>query len=127
MEGLTGSTADFEWFVQPNKGILANLDDDGLVEFKVNTEGSGFRGTDLFNKMMDHFGNRARGVWGKWVKGTNLDEVNRLTAQGLPLEEAVTRAWTANRVRAFGFSKSTILKAEGSPGAYTNLMVKFTR
>jgi hypothetical protein len=77
--------------------------------------------------MMEHFGSNVRGIWGKWVSGANLDTVNRLTAQGLPLEEAVTRAWTANRARDLGFDRATIVKAEGEPGAYTNVEVTFTR
>jgi hypothetical protein len=122
------STADFELFVRENKGILANLDQEGLVEFKINTEGSGVRGTDLFRQMMQHFGDNAKGVWGKWVSGTNLNTVNELTAQGIPLEEAVARTWTANRARDFGFGKATIVgEPVGMPGAYTNITVRFTR
>ena len=124
---LDGSLDDFEWFVQENKGILASLDDEGFVEFKINVQGSGLRGTDLFKRMMEHFGTNVRGIWGKWVKGTNLEIVNRLTAQGLPLEEAVTRAWTANRARDFGFGTATVTRAEGQPGAYTNIEVRFTK
>ena len=125
--GLPGSTADFELWVQQNKGIIARLDEEGLVDFKINTEGSGVRGTDVFKRMMQHFGDKPNGVWGKWVRGTNLDKVNQLTAQGVPLEEAVTHAWTANRARDFGFGKASIIKAEGSPGVYTNIELKFTR
>ena len=95
-------TADFELFVQKNKRIIGNLDEEGLVDFKINTEGSGVSGTDVFRQMMQHFGDKPNGVWGKWVRGTNLDRVNQLTAQGIALEEAVTHAWTANRAREFG-------------------------
>jgi hypothetical protein len=124
---LDGSLDDFEWFIQENKGILASLDQDGFVEFKINTQGSSVRGTDLFHRMMHHFGDNVLGVWGKWVSGTNLETVNQLTAQDVVLEEAVTRAWTANRARDFGFGRATIVKAEGEPGAFTNIEVKFTR
>jgi hypothetical protein len=124
---LSGSLDDFEWFVQENKGILASLDKDGFVEFKINTRGSGHRGTTLFQRMMEHFGDNVRGIWGKWVSGDNLETVNRLTAQGLSLDEAVTRAWTANRARDFGFGRAAIVKAEGEAGAYTNIEVKFTK
>jgi hypothetical protein len=44
----------------PGKGIVANLDKNGYVEFKINTEGSGIRGTDLFKQMMEHFGSNAK-------------------------------------------------------------------
>jgi hypothetical protein len=124
---LGGSSNDSEWFVQENKGILASLDEDGFIEFKINVEGSGYRGTDLFKRMMEHFGSNVRGIWGKWVSGDNLETVNRLTARGLPLEEAVTRAWTANRARDFGFDNATVVKAEGEPGVYTNIEVRFDK
>jgi hypothetical protein len=78
--------------------------------------------------MMQHFSGNAKGVWGKWVSGTNLEKVNELTAQGVPLEEAITRTWTANRAREFGFDNATIVgEPVGVPGAYTNITVKFTR
>jgi hypothetical protein len=77
--------------------------------------------------MMEHFGDNVRGIRGKWVSGTNLEIVNQLTAQGSSLAEAATRTWTANRARDFGFGRATIVKAEGEPGAYTNIEVSFTR
>lgn len=77
--------------------------------------------------MMEHFGAHVRGISGKWVSGTNLETVNRLTAQGLSLDAAVARAWTANRARDFGFGRATILKADGETGAYTNIEVNFTK
>jgi hypothetical protein len=124
---LEGSRDDLEWFVQENKGILASLDRDDFVEFKVNAQGSGFRGTDLFKRMMEYFGDNVRGIWGKWVSGTNLEIVNQLTSQGLSRDEAVIRACTANRARDVGFGRATLVKAEREPGAHTNIEVKFTK
>jgi hypothetical protein len=92
----------------PGKGIYATIGEDGFVEFKINTEGTGVRGTDLFNRMMRAFGGRVRGIWGMWPRGTNLDRVNELTALGVPLTEAVTRTWTAHRARDFGFARAVI-------------------
>ena len=112
---------------KPNKGIIANLDKNGHVEFKINTEGSGIRGTDLFKQMMEHFGSNAKGVKGKWVSGTNLDKVNELTAKGVPIEEAVKQTWTANRARDAGFGNATLVNPpKGTPGAYTDVEVLFT-
>jgi hypothetical protein len=122
----TGSTGDFENFVTPNKGIIGNLDGNGYVEFKINTEGSGVRGTDLFKQMIEHFGCNAKGIWGKWRKGTNLDKVNELTRSGVSLEEAVKQTWTANRAREAGFGVATVKKSVGSAGAYTDVEVLFT-
>lgn len=119
--------ADFEhWVVPRRKGIIAHLDENGLVEFKANTIGCGVRGRDLFNKMMQYFGQNANGLWGKWVSGTNLNTVNELTSQGVPLEQAITRTWTAKRARDAGFGEATLIKAEGNAGAYTDIVVQFT-
>ena len=52
-----------------------------------------------------------------WPVGTNLDKVNELTAQSLPLPEAVTRTWTAHRARDFGFGKAIVHEEPiGVPG-----------
>ena len=122
--------AEREYYVDlgPGRGIYGTIDEDGMVAFKINTESTGVRGTDLFNGMMQHFGDKVQGVWGMWPKGTNLNKVNELTVQGVPLEEAVTRTWTANRTRAFGFGKAIIWEEPiGTPGAYTKVLVRFVR
>ena len=118
---------DYEIWINENKGLIANLDDEAMIQFKINTLGTGVRGTDLFKRMMNHFGDRAKGVWGKWVAGTNLEELNNLTAGGMPLEDAVSLTWTGKRARDFGFTKAVVFSSEGTPGAYTNVAVKFTR
>jgi hypothetical protein len=120
--------AEGEYYVNLGlgRGIYGAIDEDGMLAFKINTEDTGVRGTDLFDRMMQHFGDKVQGVWGMWPKGTNLDKVNELTAQGITLQEAVTRTWTANRARAFGFSKAIICEEPvGTPGAYTKVLVKF--
>jgi hypothetical protein len=86
-----GSEDEYDENLGPGKGIYATIDENGMVEFKINTEGMKTRGTDLFKKMMEHFGSRVEGVWGMWPTGTNLIKVNELTAQGMPLHEAVSR------------------------------------
>ena len=112
----------------PGKGIYATIDEDGFVEFKINTEGTGVRGTEVFQRMMRAFGDRVRGVWGMWPTGINLETVNELTAQGLPLPEAVTRTWTANCARDFGFGTAIIHEEPmGIPGAYTKVVVRFVK
>jgi hypothetical protein len=63
-----GTETEFYESHGPGKGIYATIDEDGFVEVKINTEGTG-----------------VRGIWGMWPTGTNLDKVNELTAQGVPL------------------------------------------
>jgi hypothetical protein len=99
-----GSEDEYYESLGPGKGIYATIDRDGMIEFKINTEGAHIRGTDLFNKIMQHFEDRVAGVWGMW------------------------RTWSANRARAFGFNKAFVIgEPVGTPGAYTRLLVKFVR
>ena len=47
---------------------------------------------------------------------------------GIPLQEAVSRTWTANQAREFGFGKAILVEEPiGSPGAYRKVLVKFVR
>lgn len=123
-----GAETEYYESLGPGKGIYGTISEDGFVEFKINTEGTGVRGTDLFNRMMMVFEGRVRGIWGMWPKGTNLNTVNELTAHGIALAEAVTRTWTAHRARDFGFGKA-IIHGEplGAPGAYTRVVVQFVK
>jgi hypothetical protein len=123
-----GAETEYYESLGPGKGIYATISEDGLIEFKINTEGTGVRGTDLFNRMMQAFEGRVRGIWGMWPKGTNLNTVNELTAQGIHLAEAVTRTWTAHRARDFGFEKA-IIHGEpiGVPGAFRRVVVRFVK
>ena len=56
----------------PGKGIFATIDGDGMIEFKINIQGTSIRGTDLFRRMMRYFGDRVEGIWGMWPTGTEL-------------------------------------------------------
>jgi hypothetical protein len=123
-----GSEDEYDKNLGPGKGIYATIDENGMVEFKINTEGKNTRGTDLFKRMMQYFGGRVAGIWGMWPTGTNRIKVNELTAQGMPLHEAVSRTWTANRAREFGFGKAIVVdEPVGTPGDYTKVLVKFVR
>jgi hypothetical protein len=106
------------------KGILGNLDGEGTVTFAIAAgEESPIRGTELFDNMMRYFGEEAKAIRGVWRAGTNLDKVNELTAQGMPLEEAVQYAWTVTRARRLGFNKVTVTLHEGQPGRYVKIDV----
>lgn len=106
------------------KGILGYLDENGTVTFAIEAgEGSPIRGTELFDNMMLYFGDEAKAIRGVWRAGTNLDKVNELTAQGMPLEEAVQQTWTVTRARRLGFDKVTLALQEGQPGRYAKIDV----
>ena len=122
-----------ELFVQwadetAGKGILGYLAEDGTVAFAIQAgEGSPIRGTELFDNMMLYFGSEAKAIRGVWRSGTNLDKVNELTAQGMPLEEAVQHAWTATRARRLGFNKVMVVLQEGQSGQYTKIDVRIEK
>ena len=84
--------------------IYGEVDDQGVVTFAIHAASdSPVRGTELFRRIMLAFGADAKAIHGVWRKGRspsiNIDEVNRLTAQGLPLANAVLRTWTVARGR----------------------------
>ena len=76
-----------------------------------------------------------KGAYGRWGGGDNLDTFNTRygisTGKGLPHDEAMIEAArktkTGEWARAAGFNNVKITKAEGSPGAYTNVEVEFTK
>jgi hypothetical protein len=125
----------FALFTPEGKGIYANVDDAGVVTFAIEAgQGSSVRGTEMFNRMMQHFGAAVRAIHGIWIRSatgrpsTNIDKVNELTAGGMKLDEAVTRAWTVTRARKLGFLNVRVLGIpEGTAGAYSRIDVMIER
>jgi hypothetical protein len=128
-DGLNSS--EFELITPEGKGILATFDNAGVVTFAIGAgQGCSVRGTEMFNRMMQHFGAEVRAIQGVWLKdlagkeSTNIDKVNELTGAGVPLEEAITHAWTVTRARKWGFNKVRLLRPpEGIAGSYTEINV----
>lgn len=122
----------FDLFTPENKGIIGELDEeDGTVTFAVEAgPESSIRGTELFNTMMDAFGDAVKAIHGVWIKGAhggpsvNIDKVNELTAAGVSLQEAVHSTWTVTRAKKRGFTEVIIRgRPEGVPGAYMKVEV----
>lgn len=121
----------FDLLTPEGYGIYGELNDSGVAEFVILAgEGSSIRGTELFNRMMDHFGANATAIHGSWRKNpngepsTNIDKVNELTSSGVPLEEAVQHAWTVTRAKKRGYSTVNVLGVpEGMPGTYVKIDV----
>lgn len=107
------------------KGIIGELYSDGEVQFKINTVGTGVRGTDLFARMMAAFGDRVRSIRAFWPSGTNKDTVNDLIGRGVPLEEAVTRTWTARRAAGAGLKTATVVRAIPDGLGFSSVEVLF--
>jgi hypothetical protein len=129
------SAKEFELITPEQKGILGSMDEAGVVTFFIAAgEGSSIRGTELFNRMMQFFGNDVQAIHGVWVHNTqglpstNIAKVNELTKAGLPLEEAIQQAWTVTRARKLGFQRVRLLNIpEGALGAYTKVEVLIER
>jgi len=110
------SVKEFELTTPEQNGILGSMDEAGIVTFFIAAdEGASIRGTELFNRMMQFFGNDVQAIHGLWVKNaqglpsTNIDKVNELTQAALPLEEAIQQAWTVTRAKKLGFQRVRLL------------------
>ena len=122
---------EFELLIPQRRGILGSMDAFGEVTFAIRAgEGSSIRGTEMFNRMMDDFGEAATSIRGVWIKSptgevsTNIDEVNKLVAAGMALDEAVLHTWTFTRARKRGFGKISVLeKSQDAAGVYTRMVV----
>ena len=87
----------------------------------------------MFDKMMGEYGKDVSAIRGNWMNqdvgpaNKNLGVVNGLTAQGVPLESAVTQTWTAQQAARYGFTTPSVQVVVGEPGAYTKVETLFTK
>ena len=125
--------------------VNVQLDEHGMMDSDFVLRGGGKRsgslsGKDEFLAAKQHFEQQngagsVKGAYGRWGGGDNLDTFNTRygisTGKGLPHDEAMIEAArktkTGEWARAAGFNNVKITKAEGSPGAYTNVEVEFTK
>ncbi|WP_131990104.1 hypothetical protein [Chthoniobacter flavus] len=77
--------------------------------------------------MMEHFGDNVKAIAGNWSYGDNLAAMNKLTGQGMSLEEAASQTWTGGQAAKFGFSNPTVETAIGAAGNYTKIRVVFKK
>jgi hypothetical protein len=111
--------------------IIGELVAGGQLSFIVENvpkDGTGCRGTWMFNQMMGHFGAAATAIQGNWTYGDNLAVVNQLTAAGVPLEEAAKRGFTGKRAADWGFVTIQVLPpTQGTLGNYSRVHVLFVK
>jgi hypothetical protein len=125
--------------------VNVQLDKRGMMDADFVLRGDGKRSGSLFGKdeflaAKKHFEQKngagsVKGAYGRWGGGDNLDTFNtRYTVakqKGFSDEaamiEAARRTKTGEWARAAGFDNVKITKAEGSPGAYTDVEVEFTK
>jgi hypothetical protein len=92
-------------------------------------DGTGCPGRWMFDQMMAHFGGRVTAIEGNWVGpvSDNLAELNRLTAAGVPIEDAARQTWTGRRAADWSFGQVRVVQATGSDGSYTRVVIVFTK
>ncbi|MFL5814424.1 MAG: hypothetical protein ACJ763_12670 [Bdellovibrionia bacterium] len=116
-------------------GLVANGElTDGrlLLSFVMVREQDGarsprLRGSEQFDKIMAHFGDRVKIIGGSWTFGTNLQTFNELTAQGMDLKSAALSTWTGKNAQRHGFTDVVIESIHGTPGHYHPVKVRFEK
>jgi hypothetical protein len=114
--------------------VTSELDKDGIIDFSIEAKGDDLPGHKIFENMMNHYGEHAKGIRGNWSNTTkeennkNLGVVNKLTRRGVPIEEAIKKTFTYREAMRFGFSRVRIeVPPTGKPGEYTRVQVLFER
>jgi hypothetical protein len=111
--------------------IYGALSQSGELEFAIENlpkDRTGCRGWWMFVKMMDHFGSSVAEIKGLWTYGDNLDAMNRLTSGGaMTIAQAAFQGPTGRYALAHGFVNVRVIEEIGLPGAYSRIVVLFSR
>jgi hypothetical protein len=83
------------------------------------------RGQEQFERILGFFHGQFTSIKGNWQFGTNLAKINELTSGGMSIEQAAAKTWTGERAAAAGYSRVTVVGAEGAAGHYTSVQVLF--
>jgi hypothetical protein len=112
---------------------------DGYLGFDVvaelpSGERGSVRGREFFDAMINHFGNAVTAIEGEWsdqLPGmtSNLDVFNRLTASGVPPDDAARMTWTGKMSEKHGFTNVTSINTRPpkAAGNYREVLVRFER
>lgn len=105
----------------------AEIDDNGTMTMLAGvTKQSPVRGIVLFNKALDHFGDRVTSINGNLIE-ENRATFNTLTGGGMAPEAAILETWTGKLATRSGFSNLQSLRLIGEPGNYSKVEPIFTR
>ncbi|MEU9763250.1 putative T7SS-secreted protein [Streptomyces sp. NPDC047987] len=116
------------------KGIVAELDDRGVMSLVIEKGPDTPRGSEMFDSAMKSFGSDVQGVKGYWQNGgtlrDNLDSFNSAARSALPgdmraLEEAARSTFTGKMAARYGFTEVEIVELRGPHGGYSNVGVIF--
>jgi hypothetical protein len=112
--------------------------DDGTLFFVIGTPetNSPVKGSEMFDRMMQHFGDKVKRIQGEWYgvdlsnpdKRSNIHTVNMLIRdKGMEPEEAAMLNFTGKMAERNGFTEVKILDHDGAPGYYTSIKVEFSK
>ncbi|MFH1460621.1 MAG: hypothetical protein ABIG64_09685 [Candidatus Omnitrophota bacterium] len=111
----------------------SNLYNDGMLtdiiiitrnlENRIEVDRSIWKGIEFFDLTMLFFGKRIKSIKGFWSTGLpdNLNTVNKLTRQGVPLDKAITKTWTSRASFKHGFKRIVKEKVLGEIGNYSTI------
>jgi hypothetical protein len=108
--------------------IVATLED-GVLHTAIEATGPGrIRGSELFNRAVDHFGRDSiHGVAGSWTYGGNLATFNRLTGASISAAQAARGTFTGIMAGRLGFTTVDIVALQGDAFLRIGFGRAFTR
>ncbi|MBX3740248.1 MAG: hypothetical protein KF712_04610 [Akkermansiaceae bacterium] len=117
--------------------LSAFLDEDGVITYGIKTpaENSPVRGKELFDRMMEHFGERVKAIRAEWYcddpadndPRSNIHTANQLTSTGKAMDEAAAATFTGKMAARHGFTAAKVMETRGTPGNYTKVIVIFQK
>jgi len=118
----------YTWQHQESRSLIAaELDKNGDLTLLVNrNEGSPLRGSEMFDKVMNHFGDRVNSITGNFIDD-NRETFNRLTAAGADDTTAALGTWTGKQASRYGFTSVGSVLTRGGRGAYSKIEATFLR
>jgi hypothetical protein len=117
--------ANSKFYAQGRLGSHGELEIDLRTELADGSKSTALKGHEQFRNIVNFFKGSFKAIKGNWQFGANLDKVNLLTGQGMSIEEAAGKTWTAEQARSFGYDKIRVADVAGTPGQYTAVKVFF--
>ncbi|AYF76305.1 hypothetical protein D7D52_23535 [Nocardia yunnanensis] len=112
-------------------GVIADLNENGTLSIMMHNYpdlGSPLRGKQMFDEIMNHFGDRVHEIRGIWVYGDNLGGFNKAVQDGATLVQAARSTWTAQQALRYGFGRIRIDDATPRlDGDFDQVLVTFRR
>ncbi|MCX4763981.1 polymorphic toxin-type HINT domain-containing protein [Streptomyces sp. NBC_01275] len=118
----------YSWEHEESDSLFeAEVDENGTMTMLAGvTKESPVRGIELFNRALDHFGDRVTSINGNLIE-ENRATFNALTGGGMSPEQAILQTWTGKLATRSGFGVLQSLKLIGEPGNFSKVEPIFTR